>query len=229
MNLNSIFAKNEETEGSKSDLLDLEMLSYVSTQHGICCTLSSSFYVSHQGHWVIGLRANKTCDYTILKQTFNNEQALIIEPKKKIITDSILISEHRNLGVCGIEDEKVMVFNLQNGEELKTIPLRIGDVDSFLKLGDLGVIGGRRMIRFLDLKSLEVVSLEMKDQIACKYVLSMKDVSVDVNGVNYEIVYVGGTNTSNITKVGIPEGVRNLSKWIVINSYCKQGIGCEVG
>lgn len=188
-------------------------IQFASTSKEFSCSLSTSIGVSKCAHWVVGLQSQESAGYKLIKESFDNELLLEYPLHGEIHTESILISETHNVVLCGIVDQKMIVYNLTSGEAKKTLKVNIGDIDSFFGKNDLCVIGGRKMIKFLDLQSLEVQDLQFDTE--CKYALTvniLKNVDSSKTKKNDFCILVGGTNSSNLTKIFVGSEYTHLLK-----------------
>ena len=113
----------------------------------------------------------------------------------------------------GGNDHTLVAYNYQTGEVLKTMDLRIRDISSLFKIGEVVCVGGNRTVKFVDSHSLNQIETQQQIATDCQYVYCMDFMSIieKTKGINQQSAYLfmGGSKSGAITRSIIPKEIIN--------------------
>ena len=190
----------------------MNTLPHTSSKLGVRCTISSSLKVSSKGE-VLGMHVTDGTKYQLLKQNMDTGMTMFYNYTHQKCTISLVLIEQRNVVFTGGDDRTLVAYNYQTGEVLKTMDLRIRDISSLFKIGEVVCVGGNRTVKFVDSHSLNQIETQQQIATDCQYVYCMDFMSIieKTKGINQQSAYLfmGGSKSGAITRSIIPKEIIN--------------------
>jgi hypothetical protein len=130
---------------------------------------------------------------------------------------AVLVAEDLGLAMTGGLDSKTVLHCLETGKTLKVLELGIGGIRCLYRLGSVTGVSGYETIIFFDMinqNKMDILPVNVECDVICMQMGIKK--SLHKNHPHQTILFVGGSESIELTKIALPEEITKRSN---LNHY----------
>jgi hypothetical protein len=204
----------KEIKADEQSMKNIQDLQVKSTRKGIFMESIIELEVSDDGSrvWGIHITDYNSCKYQLLMEEFESGKSLLYNYEHQEMTDALIVAEDLNLVITGGEDKKIILHCLETGKTLKVLDLGVGRIPCFYRLGSVVAVAKDKEINFFDLvgkKKMDMLPVKVKCIVTCMQLSIIK--SPEEKNSYQHILFVGGFNSTNLTKTILPQEISEKS------------------
>ena len=148
-NTKSLHFKSKTTNVHEKDI------HFLSTRKGIYVKSNNAFWVSSCGTRVWGFRSyqdsKNLSKFKLVMLDFEYGTDLLYDYEHEAMSESVLVSDPKNLAISGGWDGKIVFHDLTNGKTLKIIKNKNRPVRSLCLLWNILAVGNNNFIVFIEI------------------------------------------------------------------------------
>ena len=178
---------------------------------------NKAFWVSTCGSRVWGhynyRDSQRYNQYKLIMFDFDNDSELLYDYNYLNFSESVLVSEDKNLVISGSWDSKIIFHDLTSGKTIKVLQIGKKCVRTICLLGKILAVGLNDLITYIDIDKKE--KIDIKDYKSRVYsVLCIKSNLVDSTKETIQSLYlfVGGNGSKKIERISLSGKILEIIK-----------------